>query len=493
MISALNSASLGKYNQTQKAKKPDNIPMPALKNKFALFDMNKSLINKLNISFKGYDGDPQPLKKMFWNLTGRDSVYTDNWTNEHLYQVGNKKWVNAPVKDLLKRTPEQVLQSLCTLIKPDNQYPGFPSYIPSPRYGTNRGLEPDKWGRHANYIEINPRALAKFENGRATEGLYGAMKMMTAIPTSPDSFANCIVLSQLYPAMWGEHGSLYGVNLHTDQQISDTLLSEGMYNKMGADEQVKAFNDFAHLLGFKTGFRMPMLAGEIQIRGNNFDWNNEGHRKAYVDACVWGLELGFDSIYFDSAKHVVDKSYMTQNLGDPPEPWQTKEILYYVRKNAHKPDASFIGEKCYDNQEYKNLGFTAGTDWGKADDFQSVRYEADKQKWSRDYAAGPEVSNDNDVDSKNMYPRLNKINSCLFGHDYVEDKLPSFMQLQDIFPLSEYTNTHEMMIHKKEMSAPEGWQECEKHWNGVFNTSEDARNYTQEVYHLFENFIRSRG
>lgn len=489
MITALSLACPGKYNYASSPQGPahEKTALPHKKqggNSFAVFDNNRALVNRamLNrISFKGYEGDTQPVKKLFWHLTNRDEVYTDNWTNEHLYQVGRKKWVNAPVQELMRRSPEQAIQSICTLTQP---YPHIPSNIESPRIG-------DKWGRRANYIEINPRTVAKFENNRATEGLFGVMKLLPAIPTSPDSFANCIVLSQLYPAMWGEDNSLYGVNLHTSQQISDTLLSEGLYNKMGADEQVRAFNDLAHVLGFKTGFRMPILAGEIQIQGNNFDWNNSGHRKAYVDACVWGLELGFDSIYFDSAKHVLDKDCMTQNLGDPPEDWQMSEVLYYARKNSNRPDASFIGEKCYNNPRYKDIGFTAGTDWGKADNFDSVLWESRNQAWLDDYAAGPEVSNDNyNVDRSTC---LNRLNSCLFGYERVDKKLPSFMQLNDIFPLSPFTGTHEMMTHKKAMWSSEGWRDCEKHWNGVFDSDSDAKQHTINVYNIFENVIRARG
>lgn len=153
----------------------------------------KTALNKLFISFKGYYGDPQPLKKLFWISTGRNDIYEDNWAKNHLYQVNGKKWVNAYPNELLKLTPERTIQTLCTLVKPDNQYPGIPPYIPSPNFG-------DKWGRHANYIEINPRTVAKYDGNRATEGLLGAMKMMLGLPVSSNSFSklysaftNCIL------------------------------------------------------------------------------------------------------------------------------------------------------------------------------------------------------------------------------------------------------------------------------------------------------------
>ena len=118
-------------------------------------------------------------------------------------------------------------------------------------------------------------------------------------------------------------------------------------------------------------------------------------------------------------------------------------ITYEIRQKTGRNDLSFVGEKCDSRYEFKQAGYTAGTDWGRADNFESVRWEAECQKYSRDYAAGPEVSNDNDEGSSRYEEgkRLNRINSCLFGYNYKEDKLPSYMQLADIFPLSPYTNT----------------------------------------------------
>lgn len=460
-------------------------------NGFAQFDTNRAMLNKLlvkptKISFKGYEGDPQPIKKLFWILTGRNSVYEDDWTKQHLYQAGWKKWVNASPTELVKRTPEQAIQSICTLTKPNDNIPHIPSWIPSPNFG-------DKWGRHANYIEINPRIVAKYENGYPREGLLGVIKLLPAIPSSPNSFANCLILSQLYPTKGDNKDGLYTTDLHRPDTISSVLTSPGLKHKIGDDEQVKAFNDLAHLRGFKTGFRMPMLSGSLNIHNEGFDWNNPGHRKAYVDACVWGLELGFDAIYFDSGKHTVDKNCMTQNLGNPPEPWQTSEMFYYIRKNSGKQDASFIGEKCYDNPQYKDIGFTAGTDWGKADDFESVRWESRKQSDWDSYAAGPEVSNDNDYGELFFEQRLNRLNSCLYGYDSVYKKLPTFMQLHDIFPLSPYTNTKDQMDGAHQMSGSDAWTECERHWDGIFNTSGAAENYRNNVYHIFENVINIHG
>ena len=444
-----------------------------------------SLINKNNINFKGYYGDIQPAKKLFYIVSGKNAIYEDTWTHSHLYQVGLKKWVNAHPIELMKRTPEQTIQSICTLIKPNNQLPGIPPYIPTPNFG-------DTWGRHANYIEINPRAIAKHDNGRITDGLLQTLKLLPAIPTSPNSFANCIILSQLYPTFNGDgglgSGSFYSMNLHCG--ISNNLTSEGLFGKMGADEQVKAFNDLAHLLGLKTGFRMLLSSGQIQVQGQPFDWNK--HQEAFIQACVWGIELGFDAIYFDSAKHTLDMNGYC-GIGNVPNKDQMAYILYQIRERTGRHDIAFIGEKCDNRKEFKEMGFTAGTDWGKADNFQSVKWEAENQAWSREYAAGPEVSNDNDKGQNSYESRLNRINSCLFGFNHVNNKLPSYMQLHDIMPLTGYVNTHDLMLRPTQLIASNALTECERHWDGIFAGTPEANNHRNRVYNIFENFIKTFG
>lgn len=433
------------------------------------------------IHFGGYYGDKQPLKKLFWLNTQRNEVYEDNWTKEHLNCFRDKKWVQARPEELLKRTPEQAIQSVCTITKPDLQYPGIPAYIPTPNYG-------DKWGRHANYIEINPRLIAKYNNGKISEGLFSAMKLLPAIPPSNNSGANCIILSQLYPSIsndgWTSDGSLYCTNLHSG--ISKNLTSEALFTKMGEDEQVKAFNDLAHLLGHKTGFRMPLSSGQIKILGKDFNWFE--HEKAFIDACVWGIELGFDAIFFDCGKHVIDMDGYF-GIGEVPNPSQMAYILAKIRSQTGRTDLAFIGEKSNDNYRYKEIGLTAGTDWGKADNISSVKHESKKQAYNREYAAGPEVSNDNDYGEYSFETRLNRLNSCLWGFENRNDKLPMFMQLHDIFPLSPYINTHSAMMEAKQLNAPWGWTECERHWNGIFDTSHNAEIYTNKVYEQFLNAL----
>lgn len=473
-------------SNTKASNKPANTPQriwdKKYSNNFASYDSALASVCRAQISFKGYFGDPQPAKKLFYMLTGRNEIYEDNWTKDHLFYANDKKWVSANPAELLKRTPEQAVQSICTITKSENQYPHIPSYIQSPNYG-------DNWGRFANYIEINPRAIAKYDGDRISEGLLETMKLLPAIPPASKKGANCLILSQLYPSISNDgniyDGSLYCANLHSG--ISKNLTSEGLYGKMGEDEQVKAFNDLAHLMGFKTGFRMPLSAGQLKIQGNDFNWYD--HEKAYIDACIWGIELGFDSIYFDSGKHVVDyDGYSGQ--GAMPNDKQFAYILYEIRNKTGRSDLSFIGEKCNNNYRYKEIGLTAGTDWGKPDNIESIKYESRRQAYSREYAAGPEVSNDNDYGELSFETRLNRLNSCLWGFDNEADKLPMYMQLHDFFPLSPYTNTHELMMSPKKMSGSDAWTDCEKHWDGIFNTANAAENYTNAVYEMFANSIR---
>ena len=135
------------------------------------------------------------------------------------------------------------------------------------------------------------------------------------------------------------------------------------------------------------------------------------------------------------------------------------------------------------------MGFTAGTHWGDSINIEHVKHESRKQAYSRNYAAGPEVSNDNDYGEKSFEERLVRLNSCLFGYDNPKDKLPAFMQINDILPLSPYINTHQVMEHTIQLNGSDAWTECERHLDGVFRCDNDARSYTQRVYNIFSNAI----
>lgn len=428
--------------------------------------------NKKFVNFNGYYGDVQPIKKLHWNVSGQNNIYNDNWTNNHIWEYGNKKWINSYPAELLKRTPTETIRSIMTL----TEKPYIPSYIPSPN------IRGDNWGRYANYIEINPRLIAKYENGRISDGLLQTMKIMTAIPPSADNVPNCLILSQLYPSFRNDgtynDETLYQTNLHVG--ISKNLTARNLDHKIGDDEQVKAFNDLAHLLGFKTGIRMPISSGQLRVKGEDFSWAK--HEKAYIDASVWAIELGFDAIYFDSAKHIINKDGYC-GIGDTPNKPQMAYILYKIREQTGRTDLSFIGEKCDLNPEYKDMGLTAGTDWGIPYFKESIEWEKNKQTYNYNYATGPEVSNDNDYGEKCFEDRLARIDGCLFQDS--ETRIPTYMQLNDILPLSPYINTHQAMMNVVKLNASDAWTECERHWDGVLRNDSDARNYTQNVYKKF--------
>lgn len=443
---------------------------------------NIAAYNKANITFKGYYGDQQPAKKLFWILTGRNNICKDDETDYHTYHtLSGKKWVTINPEDLLKRSPEQAIQSICTL----NNYYDIPSYILSPNYG-------DKWGRRANYIEINPRTVALSQGNEKQEGLLNIIKLLPAIPPSSKSYANCIVLSQLYPTMGNYDDnktgdrSLYTVDLHSG--ISKNLTSRNLSRdreRMGDDEQVKAFNDLAHIRGLKTGIRMPLSEGQMTVKGRPFNWDKD--EKAFIDACCWAVELGFDSIFFDSAKHVGD--YDMGNYcghGRIPNYKQMQYITNQIRSKTGRNDISLVGEKCNDDTRFNDLGLTAGNDWGRADDFNSVMHEFKKQRWNDEYAAGPIISDDNDCGELNFETRLNRIKNAFNAYEDISYRLPTYMQMADIFPLSPYTNTHEQMMKSENRS---GYGDIESSYNNIFNTSQAAFDYRMNVYKEFANSI----
>jgi len=438
--------------------------------------------NTVGVNFKGYYGDHQPAKKLFWILTGRNHIYRDNETDYFTYHTGtNKKWVTMNPEDLLKRSPDQAIQSICTL----NNHLDIPGLVLSPNYG-------QKWGRRANYIEINPRTIAQTYGNTKEEGLLNTIKLLPAIPPSSKSIANCVILSELYPPMYRDndgqtgYGSLYTADLHSG--ISKTLTSKNLsrgYERMGDDEQVKAFNDLAHIRGLKTGIRMPLSEGQMTVQGRPFNWNTD--EKAFIDACCWAVDLGFDAIYFDSAKHVghYDMGNYCGN-GRLPEFGQMQWITSQIREKTGRQDIAFIGEKCNNDTRFNAMGLTAGNDWGRADNIDSLRYEYRQQKWNDEYAAGPIISDDNDDGSMSFEQRRHRLGNALNAHDDIGYKLPVFMQMHDLFPLTPFTNTHNEMMNSYNRST---YGDHQSQYNNTFNTSQAAKNHRMGMYYEFLRVI----
>ena len=140
----------------------------------------------------------------------------DKWIIEHIYESGLKKWAaNILPSELLQRSVKEAVESLVTINESLEFYPVFPDNIETPNYG-------DRWGRSANYIEINNRAIAEMHNDRTKNGILSSIKLLPAIPPSAKSWANCVILSQIFPNIYGdgynksplEENSIYGIKLN---------------------------------------------------------------------------------------------------------------------------------------------------------------------------------------------------------------------------------------------------------------------------------------
>lgn len=443
---------------------------------------HNQISNSSRLTFNGYYGDKQPAKKLFWIVSGRNNICRDDETERNAWRInGEKKWLPMLPADLLNKTPEQAIQSICTLN--DTYY--IPDYILSPNYG-------DNWGRRANYIEINPRLIAMAQYNRKSEGLLNLIKLLPAIPPSTKSIPNCVILSQFYPTYSSYNdgyigaNSLYCVDLHSG--ISKNLTSYSLSrdnNRMGDDELTKAFNDLAHLKNLKTGIRMPLSAGQITVNGRHFSWHE--HTDAFIDACCWAVDLGFDAIFFDSGKHVG--WYDMGNyfgVGELPDYEKMQYINYQVRNKTGRYDIAIIAEKADLNNRFEKAGFSAGNDWGLADNFDNLMHEYDKQSWNSNYAAGPVISDDNDNGSMSYLHRLHRIKNALHAFRDPHKKLPVYMQMHDLFPLAENINTHYAMMHSHNRSS---YGDISSNYNNIFAQNQTAYNHTRNVYNEFESII----
>ena len=132
------------------------------------------------------------------------------------------------------------------------------------------------------------------------------------------------------------------------------------------------------------------------------------------------------------------------------------------------------------------MGLSAGNDWGRADDFYSVLHEFRNQAWNDEYAAGPVISDDNDDGRMSFETRLKRIKNAFNGYENISYRLPTYMQMADIFPLSPYTNTHEQMMKSENRST---FGDIESSYNNIFNTSKAAHDYRMNVYKEFANSL----
>ncbi len=428
------------------------------------------------------------VNKLLQVLNENIELEPDTFTKEHQYIAKGKKWVAniIPVK-LLKRNIKDAVNSLMTLNQDGEFYKVFPDNISTPDYGDNCGV-------NANYIEINNRSIAEMIGDKCKNGLISTIKMLLAIPPSAKSWANCIILSQIFPNIYGdgynksaeEENSIYGIKLNGG--YSRNIIDYDIAEKINPIEQFRAFNDLANFHGLKTGFRTVISADQIKVVQSDdsditFDWNNTEHFNLFLNSHIELINAGFEAIFIDSAKHIggYDMGNYT-GVGTLPSYEQMQYIIHELRSRTGKTYLSFIGEKSSgDFARYENLGLTTGTGFIEPDDFRTVRDAAVNYKYSKNYSPGIEVSNDNDGGGRSYEEHLHRINNALFAYEYSSDKLASFMQMEDLFPLRYDTNTHHLMMSNPSYSA-DGTPES--HWENLF-AKDDGREYNRKVAELF--------
>lgn len=442
----------------------------------------KELLNKVKIFIMK---NINLVEKLLHSIGKKPKFKKDNNIIQIAYKglnrAKNKKWLsNIVPSDFLLKNIKESINDIVSLSEDPYFYETFPNEIKSPNYG-------DKWGRFANYIEINNRYIAEMEGNRCKNGIFGMIKILTAIPPSAFSFANCIILSQIFPNIYGDgwnkrpeiENSIYGIKLN--QGYSENIISKDI--DLTPEEQFKVFNELAWFRGIKTGFRIVISQGQIQINDNEFKWCEDNHIELFINECTKLIRLGFEAIFIDSAKHIggYDCSNYT-GIGDLPYYHQMQHILYEIRKRSGNNSVSFIGEKSTDDFErYKNMGLTSGTDFITGDDYYKVRELSEKLKYSREYAPGVTVENDNYLGGITYEQRIERIKSGLFGYYLASDKLPVFMQTNDIFPLRYDTNTHHIMMSNPSYSID---NTPKSHYINAF-AGEDGRKYNAQVGELF--------
>ncbi len=432
------------------------------------------------------------VNKLLNALEENPELHYDKWSEEHIYVSGIKKWIaNILPVELLERNLKQSVESIVTLCECFEFYKHFPDEILTPNYG-------DNWGIRANYIEINNRAIAEMHGSETKNGILSSIKLLPAIPPSAKSWANCVTLSQIFPNIYGdgynkgpiEENSIYGIKLNTG--YSRNIIDFDISAKITPEEQFHAFNDIAHFHGLKTGFRTVISADQIKIAQPykddiTFDWKNTEHQELFIEEHVKLINLGFEAIFIDSAKHIggYDMGNYT-GVGALPEYAQMQYILHEIRKRSGKTTLSFVGEKSTgDFKRYENLGLTSGTAFIEPDNYEEVKHWSKKLKYETNYTPGVEVSNDNDEGGRSYETRLNRINTILFGYEYPSDKLPSFMQMEDLFPLRYDTNTHHLMMTNPSYSTD---NTPKSHWENLF-TKNDGREYNRKVAELFTHAL----
>ncbi len=437
--------------------------------------------NCVNLLLKAFDYDIK-LEK---NNDFKDKIY------HSLGCALEKKWIaNIVPSELLNKDLKEIINLIATISEDYNFYNYFPDNVETPDYG-------DNWGRFANYFELNNRAIANMEGNRTCCGLINSIKILPAIPPSAKSWANCIIISQIFPNLFGdgynkpawEENSLYAFKLNTG--YSENIIDFNIASKISPEQQLQAFCDLAHFRGLKIGFRTIISADQMKVIINNeeqvFSWNNPEHVEIYINEAVKLMNLGFEAMFVDSAKHIG--GFEMENytgVGALPDYPQAQYIFNEIRRRSGKTNISIVGEKSSsDFERYRFMGLNAGTDYITGDDFYKIRELSDQLKYSRTYAPGVEIENDNYEGGISYEQRLNRISNALFAYYCASDKLPSFMQTNDLFPLRYDTNTHHIMMTNPNYSTD---NTPSSHIENLF-TKDDGAYYNHKVGEIFAHAL----
>ena len=177
------------------------------------------------------------VNKLLSVLNNTHYLKLDKWTLDKCYQAGIKKWISniLPV-EVLSRSLKDAVSSIVTMCECYQFYEEFPDVILTPSYD-------DNWGRFANYIEINNRAIAEMYGDRCKNGILSSIKLLPAIPPSAKSWANCVILSQIFPNIYGdgyvksvnEENSIYGIKLNSG--YSQNIIDFDIADKVSSEEQ----------------------------------------------------------------------------------------------------------------------------------------------------------------------------------------------------------------------------------------------------------------
>ena len=141
-----------------------------------------------------------------------------------------------------------------------------------------------------------------------------------------------------------------------------------------------------------------------------------------------------------------------------------------------------MAEKADLDSRFEKLGYSAGTDWGRADNYESVIHEYKKQEWNSNYATGPIISDDNDNGHLSYSDILNRIGNALHAYYRADKKLPVFFQMHDIFPINGTESTHNLMINSINKTSDGS---IFSHYDNIFERNNSAREHTMNVYREF--------